>query len=170
MLNVIKLIMTSNTLGIVELFHPQIHGENDNIKNNYLFMYGIKSKYFLNSKTFVNLSLLSMGENDCNCETCHEEDNDIFKSITKNKFPFEIIKKDLKCYRQQFNDYLKNNILENHPSIRNYKNIITKPSYMNIEIVQKKLLETGETIAIIKTCWLKIFQRKIRSVINKKKV
>jgi hypothetical protein len=133
-------------------------------------MYGIKSKYFLNSNSFTNLSLLSLGEDDCNCETCHEEDDDIFKSITKNKFPFEIIKQDINCYKQNFNNYLKNNILQTHPSIRNYKNIIANPKYMNIEIVQKKLLETGETIAIIKTCWLKIFQRKIRSVINKKRV
>ena len=53
-----------------------------------------------------------------------------------------------------------------HPHIRNYKNI-----YLNyepkVEIV-KRVYYKGHTLAILKTCWLRIFQKKFRNRPKKK--
>jgi hypothetical protein len=46
-----------------------------------------------------------------------------------------------------------------HPFIRNYSNIIKSPNYIKPEILSVLLLSTGETVAIIKTVWIRIFQR-----------
>jgi hypothetical protein len=47
-----------------------------------------------------------------------------------------------------------------HPLIRNYNNIIKSKDYIKLDIIEKIELESGEIIAIIKTFWLRIFQRK----------
>lgn len=47
-----------------------------------------------------------------------------------------------------------------HCTIRNYNNIIKQENYIKLDIVEKIILETGEIIAIIKTFWIKIIQRK----------
>ena len=54
----------------------------------------------------------------------------------------------------------------NHPYIRNYKNIYLtyEPS---VEIV-KRVYYKQHTLAIIKTCWLRIFQKKFRNRQKKK--
>jgi hypothetical protein len=54
-----------------------------------------------------------------------------------------------------------------HPTIRNYFQIMNKG--YNIEIVQNFDYNGEETIAIIKTCWLKIFQRKWKNFYKKRK-
>jgi hypothetical protein len=46
-----------------------------------------------------------------------------------------------------------------HSFIRNYTKIIQHPAYIKPEIMQIVILETGENVAILKTCWLRIFQR-----------
>ena len=57
------------------------------------------------------------------------------------------------------NDYYQG--MENTPPhfIRNYHKIIKRPNYIKPEIMQVIILETGEHICILKTCWLRIFQR-----------
>lgn len=47
-----------------------------------------------------------------------------------------------------------------HPTIRNYNNIIKSENYIKLNIIEKIELDSGEIIAIIKTFWIKIFQRK----------
>jgi hypothetical protein len=51
-----------------------------------------------------------------------------------------------------------------HKTIRNYHNIISKPNYIKPEIAECFELPTGEHIAIIKTIWIKIIQRKWKKV------
>lgn len=46
-----------------------------------------------------------------------------------------------------------------HSFIRNYSEIIKGPNYIKPEILSVVHLETGETVAILKTFWLRIFQR-----------
>jgi hypothetical protein len=46
-----------------------------------------------------------------------------------------------------------------HPFIRNYHKIVKRPNYIKPEIMQVIILETGEHVCILKTCWLRIFQR-----------
>lgn len=47
-----------------------------------------------------------------------------------------------------------------HPTIRNYNNIIKRVNYIKLDIIECIEIDSGEIIAIIKTFWIKIFQRK----------
>ena len=51
-------------------------------------------------------------------------------------------------------------ILNAHPIIRNYNNIISDKNNIKIEIIQIIKMPGNEYTAIIKTIWLKILQRK----------
>jgi hypothetical protein len=51
-----------------------------------------------------------------------------------------------------------------HPIIRNYSNIVSKENYLKPEIAQCIILPTQETIAILKTFWIRIIQRKWKKV------
>ena len=51
-----------------------------------------------------------------------------------------------------------------HKLIRNYHNIISRVNYIKPEIAECFELPTGEYIAIIKTFWIKIIQRKWKKV------
>lgn len=58
------------------------------------------------------------------------------------------------------NEYYSTELLNApHPFIRNYTKIIQQPSYIKPEIMQIVVLETGEHVCILKTFWLRIFQR-----------
>lgn len=56
-----------------------------------------------------------------------------------------------------------------HPSIRNYKQFIARPDYIKEEIAETILLPSGEMVAILKTCWLRIFQRKWKRIFREKR-
>jgi hypothetical protein len=53
--------------------------------------------------------------------------------------------------------------------IRNYNNIITNENYIKPQIAEHILLESGHSICILKTFWLKIVQRKWKKVFNERK-
>jgi len=57
-----------------------------------------------------------------------------------------------------------------HPFIRAFWRIIAQPQYFTLQIVEDKELYSGETIAIVKTVWLRIFQRKCRNILNERKL
>lgn len=58
-----------------------------------------------------------------------------------------------------------------HKTIRNYHNIISRHDYIRPEIAECIELPTLEYIAIIKTIWIRIIQRKWKSVfIERKKI
>jgi hypothetical protein len=72
----------------------------------------------------------------------------------------------------QYN-YLNNaNYMEKNPHdiIKNYWNIINKTIHnFSLDIVETKQLESGELVAIKKTFWLKIFQRKWKNICKERK-
>jgi len=53
-----------------------------------------------------------------------------------------------------------------HRHIRNYEHIIRSSAYFQLNIVQVIELSGGEHISIIKTCYLKMFQRKYRAILK----
>jgi len=55
-----------------------------------------------------------------------------------------------------------------HLLIRNYHNIISKPDYIKPEIAECIKLPTLETIAIIKTIWIKIIKSKWKNIYKKR--
>lgn len=60
--------------------------------------------------------------------------------------------------------------IQNHTSpIRNYNYIISRPNYIKPEIGEVVLLPTLEEIAILKTFWLRIIQKKWKKVFQERK-
>ena len=86
-----------------------------------------------------------------------------------NKTDYDELCDDLDALRYSY-DFVGRNIKHCECIIRNYKNIITNPQYPQVDIVDIKRLEPGdEDVAILKTCWLRIFQRKCRTYCKYKK-
>jgi hypothetical protein len=56
-----------------------------------------------------------------------------------------------------------------HPLVRNYWNLLHHVKNGCVEIAQVVLLESGEYVAILKTFWLRIFQRKWRNILKERK-
>jgi hypothetical protein len=55
-------------------------------------------------------------------------------------------------------------IFHNHPTIRNYYKIVSNPNYIQPEIGQYIILPTLEAVAVLKTFWIRIIQRKWKKV------
>ena len=67
-------------------------------------------------------------------------------------------------------DYITNNYSRHlHPVIRNYNEILIKKHYISLEIIECVELEGGEQVAIYKTFWLRIIQRKWKRHFDSKK-
>ena len=56
-----------------------------------------------------------------------------------------------------------------HPVVRNYNDILIKKNYLSLEIIECVELKGGEQVAIYKTFWLRIFQRKWKRHFDSKK-
>ena len=55
-------------------------------------------------------------------------------------------------------------IFHNHPIIRNYYKIVSNPNYIQPEIGEYIILPTQESVAILKTFWIRIIQRRWRKI------
>lgn len=69
-----------------------------------------------------------------------------------NEISYEI--KNEYCYMENYH----------HTIFKNYKHIISQPKYLKPEIAECIYLETDEFVAIIKTFWIKIIQRKWKNI------
>lgn len=120
------------TLGVCELFHPKIHGMDQNSSSNIIGQHLVR--YSIELDEFM--------------------DDDLFDDLTD----------DIAVIRRSYNRASKK-MKDDHPHlIRNYKKIISHSQYPNIDIMDIVRLEPGqEDVAILKTCWLRIFQRKWKS-------
>jgi hypothetical protein len=78
---------------------------------------------------------------------------------------------DIKCINDISNninkDYLK---LDNksHDIFRNYKHIITNKNYIKPEIIECIYLDTHHCVAILKTFWVRLIQRKWKNIIKER--
>ena len=57
---------------------------------------------------------------------------------------------------------------QSHNIFRNYREIITNQNYVKPEITECIYLDTGHCVAIIKTYWLKLIQRKWKNILKKR--
>jgi hypothetical protein len=76
-------------------------------------------------------------------------------------------------YESEYNEITQDPrfILRPHKTIRNYHNIVSRPDYIRAEIGECFELPTGEQIVIIKTIWIRIIQRKWKTVFaNRQKI
>lgn len=100
------------------------------------------------------------------------ENNEILEFDNEYDYKQHIVK-DLMSYRTHYkilsskihNDMNNPNIL-----IKNYAQIISNPNYMQYELGYVVFDENMNQYMVIKTtCWLKIFQRKIKNIIASRK-
>lgn len=78
-------------------------------------------------------------------------------------------------YTNSISKFYKNYYLRNfrglkHDLIKNYKNIITNKSFLNVEIGEVYYLKGDECVCVIKTFWLKLIQRAWKKIYNQRKI
>jgi hypothetical protein len=121
-------------LGLCELHCWRLHG-GDPMLGHYLLIY-----------TYPDLH--SRENNDS--ETDSDSDTDSDTDSEMNIFDEAIV----------HNEYYAMELFNTtHCFIRNYTKIIKQPAYIKPEIMQIVILETGESVCILKTFWLRVFQR-----------
>lgn len=146
-------------LGYVELFHPKLHGINDlsykSINECYITIFVIKTpnKYLTLLEKTSKMSFETYYSYICenSSKELNYHKNILFFIKNRNK--------DMKYISQ-------------HPTVRNFVKIqedLYNP--ISLQIVEKIVLKSGESICILKTFWLKCIQRKWKKIcLHNKKV
>lgn len=131
-------------LMLCELHYPALHGKDENsdpfIETHYL----VYDRF--DFKTGISLTSDSDDSDVNEYESDDSKINDVLEFL-----------------KEQYTNY-NHDDAENHPTIRNYHNIISSPNYIKPEIGEYIILPTQEAIAILKTVWLRIIQRKWKKV------
>lgn len=129
-------------LMLCELHNPFIHGDME-VNGHYLVF-----------KKFDPITKLCY-------EYLHNDDDDDYED---DAFFITNITDDQQWLQSHYSSQTYLSPYDNHPTIRNYYNIITRTNYIKPEIAEYILLPTLEAIAILKTFWLRIIQRKWKKV------
>jgi hypothetical protein len=118
----------------------------------------MESKYELAFCVFFNAHIHGKDENSSPDIDSHYL---ILHSLNTETFyqsqDFSEFMRMINASRRHYARYIQ---LNEHPVIRNYKCAVVKKNYISLEIIQHNELEGGEHVAIYKTFWLRIFQRK----------
>ena len=97
----------------------------------------------------------------------------IFKTLQNDEFHndanFMEISNDICIIRENIRNRYSKYSNYSHPVIRNYSEILIIKNYMSLEIIECVELEGGEHVAIYKTFWLRIIQRKWKRYCESKK-
>ena len=140
-------------LMLCELHYPGRHGKTEDSDPN------IETHYLVYDR-FDSISWISYS---------HLEEYDTDSEDEYNNNVFIRMKDEMKWLREHYSNPFDNLYSENHPTIRNYHNIIKHPNYIKPEIGQYIILPTQEAIAILKTFWLRIIQKKWKKVFQERK-
>jgi hypothetical protein len=148
-------------LMLCELHFPEKHGKTEDSYPN------IESHYLVYDRfdpiTGISFSYLEeYGEYDTDSEYDSDSDSEFFENtLVKIDNQMAFLK------RMYSNSIIRT--FGNHPTIRNYHNIISNPNYIKPEIGEYIILPTQECIAILKTFWLRIIQKKWKKVFLQRK-
>ena len=157
-----KNIKNKNYLMVCELHHPEIHGKtkysDPNIETHYLVYDRFDP---ITGISYKELEQYLEYDTD---EEYGSESDDTFEENKLLKTDDEIL-----FLRKNYSKLLKFNRLNPHPSIRNYINIISNKTYIKLEIGEYVILPTQESVAILKTFWLRIIQKKWKKICQTRK-
>ena len=154
-------------LVLCELFNRHIHGSpGDNIKE-------LDGHYLLISKFNGQTKRLFDDGDDFDLDadftdTDSDTDSDDSGSDLDTEIVLSTINDFTTFYNEYYTDYYEND-LEPHIILRNYQNIIARPDYIKPEIAECVILETHHCVAIIKTIWIKLIQRKWKKIYAERK-
>ena len=130
----------------------------------------MEPKYKLAFCVFFNSYIHGKDENsspniDLHYLILHSVNIDSFYNSEEFTLFMNMIHMSREFYRRYFQR--KENSTQ-HPVIRNYKTAVSKKNYISLEIIEHIELEGGEHVAIYKTFWLRIFQRKWKKYYHNK--
>jgi hypothetical protein len=150
-------------LMLCELHYPGIHGKtidsDPNIENHYL----VYDRF--HGKTGVSFQELDeYTEYNTDDDSSDDEDPE-FNNVIKIDNSIELLQN---FYSNNHN--IDPAILGQHPTIRNYHNIISRPDYIKAEIGEYIILPTQESVAILKTFWFRIIQRAWKKAFQQRKI
>jgi hypothetical protein len=151
-------------LVVCELYNPELHGLPEDNKENPNGHYLIFQSFSLNEQEDDEYSTDEEYEEDILCETFYRM-NKIVKRL-KHKYKRMVIFNS-NCNFPCGCTYIKD--ILNHSIIKNYKNIITNPKHFQPHIAKCICLDGGQYIAILKTFWIKIIQRKWKKIFQERK-
>jgi hypothetical protein len=151
---------------LCELHNPWIHGYSSVYSDPKIYTHYIVLERFDGPTKMSIYDLFDQEEYSTDTEY-DSDDSDfgvdtIYNSQAKNIY--QTAKQWNKKYRHNMSNY--NN---NHPSIRNYKHIISRPNYIKPEIAEYITLPTQEVVAILKTFWIRIIQRAWKKTYHSRK-
>jgi hypothetical protein len=136
-------------LVLCELFNKHIHGGNKNI------LEPIDGHYLLIER-FDGATGSILIEDDDSSDDYSEDYSDDNDDSDINTIAID-------C-NALYNTENNNQLTKPHKIIRNYQNIIARPDYIKPEIAECLMLESQHSVAIIKTIWIKLIQRKWKKV------
>lgn len=158
---------TKFNLILCELFNSNIHGspyddnqEKQEVNGHYLVI----ERFDGRTRRLLDID----NEYDIEDENTDTDDSDI-DSVINSDFTLSTIDEFAEYYNVDYLSCVISHNLEPHSIIRNYENIITKPDYIKPEIAECIILETQHCVAIIKTIWIKLIQRKWKKVYAERK-
>lgn len=128
-------ILPEYCLVLIELFHPLIHGMDEQSDPSIVSHFLVHSCYHAGY-------------------LCEDQ------SIV---FPFIPLKEMIPCYKKTIQRHQQqiqlNSIHSQHPIIRNYINMIQLNQWNGPHIAKCIVLQGGEKVAILKTYWIRLIQR-----------
>lgn len=141
---------------LCELHHPGIHGKTNNSAANIETHFLIHDRFDGHGYPIKNQE-----EEDTEDETEDEDEETYYDYNITSVMAF---------LKNQYSDPANFNLryFERHPTIRNYHNIINNSNYIKPEIGEYIVLPTQEAVAILKTFWLRILQRKWKNVFKER--
>jgi hypothetical protein len=150
-----------NYLMLCELHHPNIHGKDENSDSNIETHYLVYDRF----EPWSTISYLAL-EDDYETDNEYDSDSD----FVDNPNHINKLQNELEFLQNKYS-YPNELVLYygNHPVIRNYDYITNNPNYIRPEIGQYIILPTHEAIAILKTFWLRIIQRKWKKIFAERK-
>jgi hypothetical protein len=146
-------------LMLCEIHFPTIHGKTCNSEPNIETHYLVYDIYDPITKiSLQNPDIYDYDDSDDSDDTnLSDMDNDIIS-----------LKRKYLLLSRYFIKYPNTN--DKHPTIRNYYNIISKSNYIKAEIGEYIILPTQETVAILKTFWIRIIQKKWKKVFKQRQM
>ena len=140
---------------LCELHHPGIHGKTNNSAANI-------ETHFLIHDRFDGHGYPIKNEYEYEDEDEEEDDEEAYYDYN--------ITSVMAFLKNQYSNPANFNLryFERHPTIRNYHNIISNQNYIKPEIGEYIVLPTQEAVAILKTFWLRILQRKWKNVFKER--
>jgi hypothetical protein len=154
-----NVINNQHYLMLCELHYPRRHCKTEDSDPNIETHYLVYDRF--DSKTGISYSHLNEYDTDYDYDTDSEDEY--------NSNIFVKLNTEVKWLQEHYSTLCNTLYSENHPTIRNYHNIIKHSNYIKLEIGQYIILPTQEAIAILKTFWLRIIQKKWKKVYQEQK-